>query len=160
MAKDRRTVDITCEVRNEPGLYTARCPDSGLVKLGRSKNVAQRLATHRVVPFRLEPAVALYLDGLYDLKSLEAEAFQQLHADRRREYHPTHSGSEWADLSDEDIKALFHWLVTLQFAKRFSAIASEEVPVVRNFYDGVSHYMTVNTPDHPPIAPGVVPRKL
>jgi hypothetical protein len=156
-----QAIEITRDVRSAPGLYTARCPRTGLVKLGRSGNVAQRLGTHRVVPFRLEPAVMLYNVGApKELKQLEAEAFQQLHADRRREYHPTHTGSEWADLSDQDIKALFHWLVTLQLAKRASAVAREQVPVVRNVYDGISHYKTVDTPDHPPIEPGVVPRNI
>jgi hypothetical protein len=153
-----KRVEITRDIRNAPGLYAARCPDSGLVKIGHSKNVAQRMATHRAIPYRLKPAVILYADGLRDLKRLEAEAFQQLHADRRRVYHPAHTGSEWADLSDDEVKTLFHWLITLQLAKRFSPVSSEQVPVIRNPYDGISHYNTVNTPDHPPIAPGVVPR--
>lgn len=151
-----RTVEITADVRATPGLYAARCPDSGLVKIGQTNNVARRLAQHRVAPFRLVPAVALYTPP--PTHTLEVDAFRQLHADRRREYHPIHAGSEWADLSDDEIKTLFHWLVVFQQVKRLAPVKTEEVPVVLNVYDGISHYRTQITTDLPLIEPGVVPR--
>lgn len=157
MAQPTHTViDITREVRAAPGLYAGRCPDTNLVKLGRSKNVASRLATHRTGPLSLTPVLAMYTSR--PLTHLEAEAFEQLHRDGRRAYHPTHPGNEWTDLSDVEIKALFHWLATRQQVKRASAVDVEHVPLVQNVYDGPIGYAQRDIAYHPPIESGVVPR--
>lgn len=102
------------------GVYAARCYDTGLVKIGSSVRIAERLRTLNSTS-RSGEGLNVELIGylLYEEpRWLEQRIRDQLALDNRRVFHPSNPGLEWCDLDNDEIGRLFRWFA--DYAKRMA----------------------------------------